>query len=75
MARKRPPPSSIGPDGHLYVELDGKQYLAEQLIWKMQTGEDPQARIIHINGDPTDNRWANLRLATPLDDLAARWRV
>ncbi|MBV6635050.1 MAG: HNH endonuclease [Mameliella sp.] len=35
-------------------------YYAHRLIWKMQTGCDPDV-IDHINGDPFDNRWINLR--------------
>ena len=50
--------------GHVQVMLERRQYLAHRVIWKWMTGEDPPALIDHIDRDPANNRWCNLRLAT-----------
>lgn len=34
----------------------------DHLIWLRQTGIWPDHGVIHINGDRSDDRWANLRL-------------
>ena len=47
------------------VMLERKSYVAHRIIWKWMTGEDPPRQIDHVNHDPHDNRWENLRLATP----------
>lgn len=50
--------------GYLRVTLDGKVYYAHRLAWLYVHGEMPKCQIDHINGNPRDNRIANLRLAT-----------
>lgn len=50
--------------GYWQVMLDRKSYQAHRLIWKWMTGEDPPQFIDHINHNPHDNRWENLRLAS-----------
>lgn len=44
-------------------EIDGKMYLTARVIWKMQTGEEPEM-VDHRDGVHTNNRWHNLRPAT-----------
>jgi hypothetical protein len=44
--------------------LNYQYYMAHRLAWRMMTGDDPdELTIDHINRNPFDNRWENLRLA------------
>jgi hypothetical protein len=54
--------------GHRQVRVGGKLRAAHRIIWKMMTGEDAAHQIDHINGVCDDNRWANLREATALQN-------
>jgi hypothetical protein len=54
---------SIAKTGYRVVCIDYKQYLAHRLAWFYVHGSWPK-EIDHINRDRSDNRMANLRLAT-----------
>ncbi len=48
-----------------FVSLKGSTYRAHRIIYAMHHGVDPgEMQIDHANGDSTDNRIENLRLAT-----------
>ena len=52
------------------IRLNRRIYSAHRIIWKWMTGEDPPQYVDHINHNPHDNRWENLRLATPTQNNA-----
>ena len=68
----RPQGSTAGtPDGkgYLLIRIDGISYKAHRLAWLYVNGELPTDGIDHINRNKSDNRIANLRLATQMQNL------
>lgn len=60
------------PDGYIRINVAGHLYYAHRLAWLYMTGEWPENQIDHINMDPSDNRWTNLRAATPRQNRGNR---
>jgi len=51
--------------GYLKIGIEGKVYSAHRLAWLYLYGEIPKGvEIDHVNGNKSDNRIVNLRLAT-----------
>jgi hypothetical protein len=49
---------------YLIIGVDDRRFLAHRLAWFYMTGKWPESGIDHVNGEQSDNRWANLREAT-----------
>lgn len=57
-------------DGYLVVGIDGRLYLGHRLVWLWMTGCWPAGYIDHANRVKGDDRWQNLREATPTQNAA-----
>ena len=51
--------------GYRLINLAGKMYAEHRVIWKWMTGEDPGDTVDHKDTVNNNNRWLNLRIATP----------
>lgn len=52
------------PDGYIRIKIAQALYFSHRLAWLHVHGEWPSVEIDHINGNPSDNRISNLRLAS-----------
>lgn len=51
--------------GYRRFSCQNRLYLKHRVIWLMQTGAWPEHSIDHRDGDRSNDRWTNLRAATP----------
>lgn len=55
---------TVNNSGYFFAAVDNRKYLAHRVIWKLMTGEDPVEIVDHVDRNPLNNCWANLRCAT-----------
>jgi hypothetical protein len=60
---------SISRSGHRRITIDGQRYQAHQLAWFLVHGAWPGFKLDHANGNPDDNRIANLRRTTTAQNM------
>jgi len=65
------PAGSKKNNGYVELVLNYHRYLAHRVAWLYMTGAWPESLIDHIDNDPANNRWSNLRAATPSQNLSA----
>jgi hypothetical protein len=66
---------SVTSGGYKRVWIHGTTYAVHRLIWLYMTGEWPNELIDHIDGNPTNNRWNNLREATKSQNGAYSFKL
>lgn len=65
------PAGCLNGDGYVVIGIDGHIYLAHRLAWNYTYGDFPQGEqpfIDHINGNPSDNRIANLKVSSKAEN-------
>lgn len=63
---------SVGTGGYWVLRADCLTYRSCRLAWFYMTGEWPTYEIDHINREPWDDRWVNLRSVDQLQNLRNR---
>jgi len=62
----------INKQGRRQIAIEGKTYKSYRLAFLYMTGKWPDRWVDHINKDTSDDRWFNLRLATPKQNAMNR---
>lgn len=62
------------PLGYYFIGINGRRYLTHRIAWAMMTGAWPVALVDHIDMNPGNNRWDNLRQATKSENMRNRGR-
>ncbi len=61
--------TNIRPDGYCRVNVFGGKFLAHRLAWFYMMGVWPESDIDHIDGNPTNNSFSNLRVVARHENM------
>ena len=56
-------------DGYSLIQINRVKYLFHRLVFLYMTGEFPEEEVDHIDGEPSNNSWVNLRAASHSENL------
>jgi len=59
-------------NGYIKIGIDKKAYRAHRLAFLYMDGALPPRHVDHVNRIRNDNRWDNIRHATPMDNMKNR---
>lgn len=59
----------ISSDMRFRIGIKGRRYLSSRICWCWMTGAWPRSYIDHIDGNPSNDSWSNLREATHQQNL------
>jgi len=59
-------------NGYVRISISRAKFMAHRLAWLYVYGEWPEKHLDHIDGNRSNNRIENLRLATPSENCANR---
>lgn len=65
----------INESGYLYIFVNNKYYLQSRLAFYYMTGFMPSCEIDHIDRNPRNNIWSNLREATSSQNKINRGKI
>lgn len=62
--------------GYIEIRYNHKTFNAHRIAWYLQMGEDPKdMEIDHVNGERSDNRFVNLRIANQVENARNRKKL
>lgn len=66
------PAGSFDVYGYLCIKIDGQSYKASRLAYLYMTGEWPEEEMDHIDRDPGNDKWVNLKPASRFENTSNR---